>query len=232
MAERLGDVSVVVPARDAAAPLARLLAAVAPRVGEVVVAVAGLDGATERAARAGSARVVRSAPGRGPQLAAGCAAARGPWLLVLHADSLPGPGWAEAVRAFAADPRNRRRAGAFRLRYDEDSPGARRTAALANLRARLFGLPYGDQGLLVARPLYEEAGGFRPLPLMEDVDLVRRIGRRRMRLLPAAVVTSAERYRRDGWWRRSLRNLLCLGLWLAGVPAARLARLYAGGGRR
>lgn len=232
MAERLGDVSVVVPARRAAAPLARLLAQVAPRVGETVVAVAGSDEATERAARAGLARVVEAEPGRGPQLAVGCGAARGAWLLVLHADSVLGPGWEEAVRAFVRDPRNRRRAGAFRLRYDEDSPGARRTAALANLRARLLGLPYGDQGLLLARAFYGETGGFRPLPLMEDVDLVRRIGRRRMRVLPATIVTSAGRYRRDGWWRRSLRNLLCLGLWFAGVPAARIARLYAGGGRR
>ena len=93
-------------------------------------------------------------------------------------------------------------------------------------RVAWLGLPYGDQGLLVSRRLYNEAGGYRPLPLMEDVDLVRRIGRRRLAMLGADAFTSGERWRRDGWLRRSARNLLCLTLFRFGMPAERLARLY------
>jgi hypothetical protein len=87
-------------------------------------------------------------------------------------------------------------------------------------------LPYGDQGLLISRSLYERLGGFRPLPLMEDVDLVRRIGGSRLERLAVAAVTSAERWRRDGWLRRSARNLLCLALYRFGMRPERLARLY------
>jgi len=91
---------------------------------------------------------------------------------------------------------------------------------------RLFGLPYGDQGLLISRRLYDEVGGYRPLALMEDVDLVRRIGRHRLRRLDATALTSAERWRRDGWLRRSGRNLVCLALYALGVAPGHIARAY------
>src|SRR6185295_5190716 len=138
--------------------------------------------------------------GRGVQLAAGAAAARGDWLLFLHADTALAPGWREAAsRHMAAGPC---RAGHFRLALDDEHPAARRIERLARWRCRLLALPYGDQGLLIARALLDEAGGFRPLPLMEDVDLVRRLGRARLAALDADALTSAQRYRRDGWWAR------------------------------
>jgi hypothetical protein len=90
----------------------------------------------------------------------------------------------------------------------------------------VLGLPYGDQGLLISRALLDAIGGIRPLPLMEDVDLVWRIGRARLVLLDAEAVTSPARYRRDGYLRRSARNLALLTLWFAGVPPRVLARLY------
>jgi hypothetical protein len=91
----------------------------------------------------------------------------------------------------------------------------------------VLALPYGDQGLLLPRALYDAVGGYRPLPLMEDVDLVRRLGRRRLAALPIQALTSAERWRRDGWRRRSARNLACLSLWFLGVPPRVIARLYS-----
>jgi hypothetical protein len=94
------------------------------------------------------------------------------------------------------------------------------------LRVGLLALPYGDQGLLISRRLYDELGGYRPLPLMEDVDLVRRIGRRRLKVMKSSALTSAAKWRRDGWARRSGRNLLCLALYRSGLSAERVARLY------
>ena len=94
------------------------------------------------------------------------------------------------------------------------------------LRCRLFALPYGDQGLLIHRSLYDALGGFRPLPLMEDVDLVRRIGRKRLTYLRTPAVTSAVRYRRAGYAPRMARNLCCLLLFSLGVRAETVARLY------
>jgi len=125
-----------------------------------------------------------------------------------------------------AQPGAAERAAVFRLRLDDAAPAARRIEKLAAWRSRRLGLPYGDQGLLIARRLYDQLGGYRPLPLMEDVDLVRRLGRRRLAALGSAAVTSAARYRRDGWWLRPLRNLALLALYYLGLPPRWLARLY------
>ncbi|MFO8150477.1 MAG: hypothetical protein R6T93_09280, partial [Trueperaceae bacterium] len=117
-------------------------------------------------------------------------------------------------------------AAVFKLAYDEESPAARRVAAAANWRTRWLGLPYGDQGLLIARAFYDALGGYPDAPLMEDVALVRRIGRRRLRMLPAVAITSAGRYRRGGWWARPVRNIGVLTLYFLGVPPRWLKRLY------
>jgi rSAM/selenodomain-associated transferase 2 len=220
--------SVVVPTLNAAAELPTTLARVrtATFPFEIVAADGGSSDATRRIAVEAGARLVGSAPGRGTQLHAGAEAARGDWLLFLHADTMPAPGWAEAVARFTADPANADRAATFRFALDDPHPAARRVERLARWRARALALPYGDQGLLIARPLYDALGGFRPLPLMEDVDLARRLGRQRLTELPVDAATSAARYRRDGWWRRPMRNLLCLTLWHLGVPAHTIARLY------
>jgi rSAM/selenodomain-associated transferase 2 len=193
---------------------------------EVSVVDGGSTDATPDIARAHSARVIASAPGRGRQMAAGATAATGEWLLFLHADTRLQPGWNAAVAAHMTDPALHGTAAVFRLAFDDDSPPARRTAALANWRARRLGLPYGDQGLLISRTLYDQVGGFADIPLMEDVVMARRLGRRRIRMLDAKAVTSAEKYRRDGWWRRSATNLTLLSLYFLGVPPDRLARLY------
>ncbi|HSR72971.1 MAG TPA: TIGR04283 family arsenosugar biosynthesis glycosyltransferase [Kiloniellales bacterium] len=223
--------SVVIPALDAAETLPAVLDALAPGIAdglvrEIVVADGGSRDETREIARTRGVQVLETPAGRGPQLASGARAAGGAWLLFLHADTRLGPGWCEAVRRFLAAPENRERAAVFRLRLDDPGRAARRIERLADWRARWLGLPYGDQGLLLSREFYDSLGGFRPLPLMEDVDLVRRIGRRRLVRLEAKAVTSAARYRKGGWWLRPLRNLVLLGLYFLGTSPAVLRRLY------
>ena len=221
--------SVVIPTLDAGAGLARALDSLGPGgalVGEVVVADGGSADGTPALAAGRGALVLAAPAGRGAQLAAGAAAATRPWLLFLHADTRLAPGWADAVARFMAADGSDARAAVFRYALDDERPAARRLETLVEWRCRLLGLPYGDQGLLIGRALYDTLGGFRPMPLMEDVDFVRRIGRRRLRVLDAAAVTSAARYRRGGYLRRPARNLLCLGLYLLGLPPRALVRLY------
>ena len=224
--------SVVIPTLNEAARLPRTLAALAEASAlfavEIVVADSGsADGTPALAAEAG-ARVVAAPRGRGAQLAAGVAAADGEWLLLWHADTRPEPGWAAAAAAFCADPANARRAAHFRFALDSPARRARLLERAVAWRCRALGLPYGDQGLLIGAGFLAALGGVRPLPLMEDVDLVRRIGRRRLVPLAPAALTSAEKWEREGWTRRSARNLLCLLLHLAGVSPQRIARLYGG----
>jgi rSAM/selenodomain-associated transferase 2 len=216
--------SVVIPTLNAGATLAATLDAVAGA--EIVVADGGSGDGTVALVEARGARVVAAPRGRGTQLAAGADAARGDWLLFLHADTVPEKDWTAAVESFADAPGNENRAAYFRFRLDDPAPEARRIERLVAWRSRAMALPYGDQGLLISASFYRALGGFRPLPLMEDVDLVRRIGRARLVELPVAAVTSSARYRRGGWLRRPMRNLACLSLWYAGVPPRVIARLY------
>jgi rSAM/selenodomain-associated transferase 2 len=219
-------ISAVIPTFNAAVELSALLAILAEPglVTEIVVADGGSADRTRKIARAAGARVVDAARGRGTQLAAGAAAAAGEWLWFIHADCRPQPGWADAVGGFAAGPGDK--AGYFALALDDAAPAARRVERLAAWRCRVLALPYGDQGLLIHRRLYDAAGGFAAIPLMEDVDLARRLGRERLAPLGATMLASAKRYRRDGYWRRPLRNLCCLALYFAGVTPARIARIY------
>ena len=175
---------------------------------------------------AAGARVVQAPRGRGPQLAAGAAAATGDWLLFVHADSRPQDGWQAAASAFFGRSDAAARAAVFRLAIDMPGRPARRLERIVAWRTRALGLPYGDQGLLISRRLYEEVGGFRPLVLMEDVDMVRRLGRKRLVMLDAVMLTSGARYRRSGVVGRAAFNLGCLGLYFLGVPPRLIARLY------
>lgn len=216
---KISAVSVVIPTLNAAHLLPPLLAQLRG-TGEVILA----DGGSTDAVAALGARLVPAPRGRGAQLAAGAAASQGEWLLFLHADTRLGEGWQAALQGAMTDAN---RAHHFRFALDDASPQARRLEAAVAWRCRWLALPYGDQGLLIHRALYTALGGFRPLPLMEDVDLVRRLGRARIAPMPAQAITSAERWRRGGWRRRSARNLLTLGLYFCGVSPERLARFYA-----
>ena len=221
--------SIVIPTLNAAERIGPCLGALGEGlmcglIHELIIADGGSGDAIGELADALGARLVTAPRGRGRQLAAGARAARGEWLLFLHADTVLPPGWAGVVRSHMDS--GPQRAGYFALRFDTSTTMARLVAAWANLRSALFALPYGDQGLLVSRLLYRQAGGYRSIPLMEDVALVRRIGRRRRVRLGAVAVTCAERYGADGWLRRGWRNLTTLALYFLGVAPERLARRY------
>ena len=188
---------------------------------ELVVTDGGSTDQTLQIAEEAGARIVSGAPSRGGQLRRGCEQAQGDWLLVLHADTVLETGWSTEVETQLQTGRP----ATFRLSFRAKGLGARWVAGWANIRTRLFGLPYGDQGLLVRKGLYDKVGGHPPQPLMEDVALARRL-RGRLRGLGAEAVTSAERYRRDGWLRRGWRNLSTLALYGAGASPERLARRY------
>ena len=221
---------VVIPALNAGPTIGpaieSLVAAAAVFEVEVLVVDGGSSDGTVAVAQARGARTITAPAGRGGQLAAGAAAVAGDWLLFVHADTVLAGDWSTAVVEFVQLPENQSCAGYFRLVFDDSAAAARRLERVVAWRARVLGLPYGDQGLLLSRELYDGLGGFRPLSLMEDVDLVRRLGRRRLIALSAAAQTSAERYRRDGYLVRSARNLLCLSLYFLGVPPGALRRLY------
>ncbi len=169
-----------------------------------------------------------SAPrGRASQMNAGAAVASGQWLLFLHADSQLPPDWLEVLTQ--ADASAGTIMGAFRFALDSPDWRARVIETGVRLRVALFGLPYGDQALFVRSQTFRAVGGYRDLPLMEDVDLVRRVKRiGRLVQSPCPALTSARRWERDGWLRRSAQNVGLAIRFLLGASPARLAQRYFG----
>lgn len=224
------QLSVVIATLNAAPVLSVLAAGLmegvqAGLIREVVVSDGGSTDGTLTIADDLGAIVVHGAPSRGGQLRRGAAAARGEWLLFLHADSGLPDGWTQAVAAQMAQGAP----GYFTLAFDAHGLAPRLVAGWANLRARVFALPYGDQGLLISRSLYDAAGGYSDIPLMEDVALARTLARlpgARPVALPLAIRTSAARYQRDGWIKRGARNLWLLIRYLTGADPDRLAQAY------
>lgn len=229
MSER-APLSVIIPALEAAANLPPTLAALAPAavsglIREVIVVDGGSRDGTRAIAEAAGARVIETAPGRGGQLREGATAARGRWLLFLHADTVLEPAWETEAAAFMEE--GGARAAVFSLAFDAKGLAPRLVAAGAMLRTRMVRAPYGDQGLLISRALYEAVGGYRAMPLMEDVDLVDRLNRRGgFKVLKAKARTSAQRYEREGYAARVARNALCIALFRAGLDPAKIAKIY------
>lgn len=226
----------VIPTLNAAAGLPACLASLAE--GEKaglnagwVVADARSSDQTLAIARHAGCKIVTGAKGRGAQLALGAEAGlaeivRVDWLLFVHADTRLEPGWTGPVRRFCQHYHDQNQAAYFRFGLDDPGLSAKRLERAVRWRCRTLALPYGDQGLLISKRFYQSIGGFKPWPLFEDVDLVRRIGRRRLKALPAGAITSAERFKREGYYRRSAQNLWLLARYFLGENPQSLAEAY------
>ena len=221
-------ISIIIPTLNAEADLPGTLATLTEGlpsglISELVISDGGSSDATLAVADAAGAVLVEGSASRGGQLRRGVTASRGAWLLILHADTHLAAGWTEHITDHLRDSPDK--AGYFRLGFRARGLMPGMVAGWANLRAAAFGLPYGDQGLLVSRALYDAVGGYPDQPLMEDVAIARAL-RRRLVMLPSEARTSAARYQRDGWMRRGVRNLWTLTRYRLGASPETLAQAY------
>jgi rSAM/selenodomain-associated transferase 2 len=220
--------SIVVPVLREAENLARLLPALRAEApgAEIIVADAGSgDGSREVAVRVAGVTVLACERGRARQMNAGARAARGDVLLFLHADTDLPAGFETAIARALEDPAVV--AGRFDVRLDNPRWPFRLIASLMNLRSRLSGISTGDQALFVRREVFAALGGFPDIPLMEDVEITRRLKRRgRQAALRERVTTSARKWEREGVVRTIGLMWTLRLLYACGVSPARLHRWY------
>lgn len=222
--------AIVVPTLNEEGTLRRHLPAALAHADEVVVSDGGSTDATLEVARRLGARTVCGPPCRGGQLNRGAIAAMATdadVLLFLHADTILPEGAGLAVKkAVAAGAPG----GAFLIRFDRDGFVYRLGGRVVNLRTRLAFTPLGDQAQFATRAAFRELGGFREWPILEDLDLAKRMrkrwGRRRLAVIEEPVVTSARRFAKQGPARTVALNWLIWLLFALGVSPHRLAKLY------
>ena len=218
-------ISVVVPTDNAERLLPRcfdslIAGAVRGVVREVIVSDAGSTDSTLLIADGAGAHILHSRKNRGAQMAEAAAIAKSDWLLFLHPETALETGWdVEAESFISQSVMEQPRAAVFRFALEDFGGEARRAEAKANLRAALYALPYGDQGLLIPKRLYQKLGGYRALADMEDADLVRRIGRRRLVGLRSRAINVARPH------TGTLRGLALALLHALRVPSRLLANL-------
>jgi len=223
-------VSIIIPVLNEEARIAEAIDHIRSltdgKAAEIIVVDGDPAGGTLRAIPDGACRKLLSEPGRGRQLNRGAGASSGETLLFLHADTKLPPDALVRIRETLRDPTVA--GGAFDLAIDSPRRAFRLIERVASLRTRLTRIPYGDQAIFLRSSWFRSLGGYREIPIMEDVELMRRLKRSggRITILPERVVTSARRWEQEGILTTTLRNWTLVTLFLLGVDAGRLARWY------
>lgn len=223
IARMAGPISVIIPTLDSARHLPRALAPLVDGmheglIREVIISDGGSRDETLEIADASGCTVVSGEPGRAKQLLNGIARAKGKWLLILHPQTVLARGWTEEVALFLQYKEARKRAATFKLAFDDKS--AKGPLFWARLRAKVMKLPHGDQGLLISRFLYDGLNGYRDVA-HEDIDMVRRVGGKRLVFLDTEAVTSADGYRRGA---NPARNVGIMARYFLGADPIELSK--------
>jgi rSAM/selenodomain-associated transferase 2 len=219
-------VSIIVPTLNEQTRISTTLRKLLQLAGgkEIAVVDGGSKDRTLELARAEGVRTINAPRGRGPQMHAGVMETTGDVLWFVHADTIPPREALEDIRMALADPEVV--GGNFGLLFDGRSRAARQLTAIYPSLRRL-GLCYGDSGMFVRREVYERIGGFRPLPLFEDLDLLRRLRRTgRFVHLPQRMVTSSRRFENENFILVWLQWTALQVLYWCGISPRILARWY------
>jgi len=216
--------SVILPTLNEEERLKPTLNSIKCFVDEIVISDGGSIDGTVGYAKSVGASVIIFEKGRGSQLKLGAEVAKGDWLLFLHADTVLADGWFVEATKFMNLGLNK--AGVFKFSMDDPRWLARVIEEIVLLRNKLLAMPFGDQGILISRSFYKELGGFKSIPIFEDVDFIRRIGRRRLVFFNSRAATSARRYHKNRLFFQPFKNLLLFILYYLGVSPHFLVRLY------
>ncbi len=220
-------ISVIIPTLNEAKNVSKTLETVISQSEVEVIVVDGgsVDNTLEKVQQLGVKVLQSSQANKAIQMNLGASLSTGEILLFLHGDTQLPQNYARIIIEILVNPVYV--AGAFRLKIDQASNGLKMIETLVNWRSQWLSLPYGDQGLFLKKSTFQQLGGFKPLPIMEDFDLVRRLNQRgKIAIAPQTVITSNRRWRKLGVIRTTLLNQLILLSYYAGISPHILAKWY------
>ncbi len=225
-------ISVVIPTLNEQENIAKTIQhAFCDPIHEVLVVDGGSTDHTVAIAESSGAKVLTSLPGRARQMNAGANIATGSILLFIHGDTLLPSTYSQQIVSALAPPEPA--AGAFTLSVNLQTPGIRFIESMANIRARIFQMPYGDQGLFLKKQVFQELNGFPDLPFLEDVEMVKRRKKKgKIKIVRQAVLTSGRRWQEKGLIRNTLLNQFIMLAYLLGFSPNRLKGWYVLGKKR
>ena len=218
------NLSIIIPTLNSENTLIETIDSV-KNINEIIIVDGGSIDKTIDIVKSLNVQLFHSNKGRGTQLFKGAESSSKDWLLFIHSDTRLENRWELAAEKFIKDNKNLK-AGCFFLNFKNTNKKLKIISTFANLRTKYLSLPYGDQGLLISKSLYLNAGGYAKIPIMEDVEFIIRLGRKRIDFIQATIYTSPERYIDQGYILRSIQNIFCLILFLVGFPANKIQKIY------
>lgn len=220
--------SVVLPTLNAEKHLPALLSQLRDNVDEIIVSDGGSTDGTVSIALSANTRLALGCKGRGWQLARGAKWAGlhledRDWMLFLHADNVLADNWLLAVNTHLKN--HPLKAGYFKFKVADKGFKPRLMEKIVALRCWAWQLPYGDQGLLISKALYEQIGGYPNWELFEDVNIIEKL-RGKLRPMQANIYTGADKYKTQGYWRRASQNFRTYRAYKNGASTDSLVRRY------
>ena len=220
----INKITIVIPTLNSANKLDATLNNISNITQNIIVVNADSNDRTTKIAKKYNCKIIQSIPNRGVQLHAGAMESSTKWTLFLHSDSELNKNALHEIQKFIYLHPNK--AGYFKLKFNDKNPYAFVIEKIVYLRNIFLKLPYGDQGLLISKNLYHKVGGFKAIPIMEDVNIIRKIGYKNINIINTYITTDASKYKKYGWIKRPLFNLYCLILYFLNIDINKIYDKY------
>ena len=222
----LNQVTVVIPTYNSEKTIENTLNSICKYFNKIIIVDADSCDLTIQMSKKYNIKIIKSLKGRGPQLILGAEHAATDWIFFLHSDTIIKKNNIIDINQFITNTLNNNKAASFKIKFNTNNIWSNLLSKLVNIRSKYLKLPYGDQGLLISRSFYKNIGGYKNIPIMEDVEIIRAIGFRNIKILNSYIITDAARFENQGWIYRPMINLFCLTLYFLGFNINYINKIY------
>ena len=222
----LNQVTVVIPTYNSEKTIENTLNSICKYFNKIIMVDANSCDLTIQMSKKYNIKIIKSLKGRGPQLILGAEHTATDWIFFLHSDTIIKKSNIIDINQFITNTLNNNKAASFKIKFNTNNIWSNLLSKLVNIRSKYLKLPYGDQGLLISRSFYKNIGGYKNIPIMEDVEIIRAIGFRNIKILNSYIITDAARFENQGWIYRPMINLFCLTLYFLGFNINYINKIY------